>query len=268
LTTVGTLRRKQEELRALLETGVPERRLQEFLEQHTEFIPRQFVQHHGVANSLAISQLAFGRDLVSDFVLVSGSSDDWWIILVELELPSAQFFKNNHGAGQIKLNAAFQRGLDQISSWRAWLNNQANLNHLYEHELLPLVASHLHRKVLVKYVLVTGRRSMYEGSRQKQDLILAQERDDFAIMTWDSLVDHPKTHDPLYIGRRRDGFIDIMTQRFLTDDLFHWIEPHGIRLNRNLRAEAEQFVGPMRLPKTFTDYRIDPEKFAKMGTWN
>jgi hypothetical protein len=50
---------------------------QDFLESHTRFIPREFLQNHGVAQHLVLRKLSFGADYKTDFFYFSKSSDDW-----------------------------------------------------------------------------------------------------------------------------------------------------------------------------------------------
>jgi hypothetical protein len=44
---------------------------QKYLEQNTRFIPREFVQNHGIHFDLILRKLAFGADYVSDFFYMS-----------------------------------------------------------------------------------------------------------------------------------------------------------------------------------------------------
>ena len=53
----------------LLDGTPKEQKLQSFLENHTRFIPREFVQNHGVHLSLVLRKLAFGADYKTDFLL-------------------------------------------------------------------------------------------------------------------------------------------------------------------------------------------------------
>jgi len=256
-------------LKKMLDEGTSEQELQGFLERNTEFIPRQFVQHHGIASDLVLTKLSFGRDLVSDLAFVSASSKDFWIVLIELEKPTSKFFKQVKGVGQISLHSDFRRGLEQVSKWRSWLSEPSNLDHLYRHELGPIVQSHIWRKVVVKYVLVTGRREMYKDTTQLRSLVKAEERDDFAIMTWDSILEHPKEGDPLYVGKRRSGFIDILTEDLISDRLFNGIEPGAVRLNRALRANAEgRALDGRIMPRRLNSISVPREVLNKMGDWS
>ncbi len=215
-----------------------------------------------------LSKLALGQDLVTDLAFVSGSSDDWWIVLIELESPRAKFFRG--GTGKPEFHGDFRKGLDQINRWRAWLSIPTNAAHLYEHALRPLVASHIDRKVLFKFVLVTGRRGEYGGNRTLQDLVASQERDDFAIMSWDALLEYPDMHDPLYVGKRRDGYIDIVTKEFLHDDLFPWIDCKGIRLNPELREACGPFVvdpGAKPFIRNMGVAAINKQDLDAIATW-
>lgn len=268
MPTKADFRPLQLELECLLESGSTEQALQTFLETNTEFILRQFVQHHCIANDLVLTKLALGQDLVSDFAFVTGSSVDFWIVLIELEKPTAKFFKDSNGKGQLEIHSDFRKGLDQINRWRSWLKVPANLLHLYEHQVGPIVRSHIHREPLVKYVLVTGRRTMYRDCVQHRNLVKAQERDDFKILSWDAVLENPKWGDPLYVGKRTDGFIDILTESLISDRLFHWIESGSIRITTTLREQAEPYSNDeLALPLSKREFSIRREDLERMGTW-
>lgn len=258
----------QLQLKELIEQNSAEQVLHSFLETNTEFIPRHFVQHHGIANDLVLTKLSLGQDMVSDFAFVSASSVDFWIVLIELERPSAEFFKQSGAKGQLEFHSDFRKGLDQINRWRSWLKTQANLEHLYCHQVGPIVRSHIDREPLVKYVLVTGRRNMYKESIQHRNLVKAQERDDFKILTWDAILNHPKSDEPLYVAKRTDGFIDVITEDLISDRLFSWIEAGSVRISSSLRTKAEQYTKDgLFLPRPLNEMSIRKDDLEKMGTW-
>jgi hypothetical protein len=93
---------------------------QSYLEQHTRFIPREFVQNHGIG--LVLRKLSFGADYKTDFFYFSKSSDDWNAIFIELEKPSSRFFKGNTN----EFHGDFHRALQQINQWKAWFLSDQN----------------------------------------------------------------------------------------------------------------------------------------------
>ena len=100
----------------LLEGDHKEQVYQAFLEKHTRFIPREFVQNHGIGVSLVLRKLSFGADYKSDFFFFSKSSDDWNAVFIEIEKPSSQFFRSNTN----DFHPHFLSALQQINQWKAW----------------------------------------------------------------------------------------------------------------------------------------------------
>jgi len=72
---------EREEFLNLLETYNSEQDIQGFLEQNTKFIPREFVQNHGVHNRLVFRKLKLAENYTTDFFYLSKSSDDWNCVL-------------------------------------------------------------------------------------------------------------------------------------------------------------------------------------------
>lgn len=79
----------------LLDEEREEQAYQAYLEQNTRFIPREFVQNHGIGLSIILRTLSFGADYKTDFFYFSKSTDDWNAVFIELEKPWSRFFKGN-----------------------------------------------------------------------------------------------------------------------------------------------------------------------------
>ena len=88
-----------------------------------------------------------------------------------------------------------------------------------------------------KYVLVFGRRSEYTNNDIRRSLISAQEREDFKIITFDSLAEDIEHRNELSIGMRRNEFIDILTDEITDSRLYRWVEPTQLRVSKTLRAK-------------------------------
>src|SRR4028118_163923 len=100
----------------LLAGDYPEQRYQEFLEKNSSFIPREFVQNHGIHLSLVLRKLSLGADLATDFFYLSKSSGDWNLVLIEIEKPSSRYFN----ADGETFHCDFRNAIQQIGRWRAW----------------------------------------------------------------------------------------------------------------------------------------------------
>jgi hypothetical protein len=89
----GKMDVNQEKVRfvELLDEEREKQAYQAFLEKHTPFIPREFVQNHGIGCNLVLRKLPFGADYKTDFFYFSKSTDDWNAVFIELEKPSSRF---------------------------------------------------------------------------------------------------------------------------------------------------------------------------------
>jgi Domain of unknown function (DUF4263) len=224
----------QRDFVALLDKGHPEQIYQRYIEENTRLVPREFVQNHGIHFKLVLRKLAFGSDYKSDFAYLSKSSDDWHCVLVEIERPNAKFFKGNSN----DFDPRFSKALDQINTWKAWFLSPENTSY-FANTTLGLIRVPLGQNPLYpKFVLVYGRRSEYGNSRKRRNLIAAKESHDLKILTFDSLVEDLQAKNDLYVGSRRNEFIDVVSDVFLDESMFSWMEPEQIRIGKVLRASA------------------------------
>jgi Domain of unknown function (DUF4263) len=224
----------RDEFLALLDEGHSEQLYQEFVEKNTRLIPREFVQNHGIHFDLVLRKLSFGADYKSDFAYLSKSSDDWNCVLVEIERPTAHFFRSQ----STEFHPDFVKATQQIGTWRAWLSEAMN-KAAFADNTIGLIRVPLGRNITYpKFVLVHGRRSEYKGDRIRRNLIAAQERDDFKIMTFDSLAEGLHAKHDLYVGVRKNEYIDIVSDVFLSESMFCWMEPEHLRIGRRLKASA------------------------------
>lgn len=215
---------------ALLDEDLPEQAYQRHIEQHTELVPREFVQNHGVHFDLVFRKLPFGTNYKSDFFYLSKSSDDWNCVFIELERPQAKFFKPKSN----ELTAEFLAGLNQIDTWRAWFLNAANRQFFLDSTLADVRKPLGNNPAYMKYVLVMGRRSEYAGNDTRRQLVKAKEADDFKIITYDSLMEDLKRKYPLYIAARRNDYVDILSDELVGESMFAWMQPEQIRVGGSL----------------------------------
>lgn len=219
---------------ALLNEGLVEQDYQSYIEQNTKLVPREFVQNHGIHFDLVLRKLAFGSDYKSDFVYLSKSSDDWNCVLVEIERPSKRFFKEGHN----DFDSDFLQALQQINKWKAWFLNPSNEASFVNGALGSIRKPLEQNPTYMKYVLVYGRRSEYAGNDTRRKLIAAQEGDNFKILTFDSLSESLHTKSNLYVGARKNEYVDILSDEFLSEQIFAWMEPEQLRISAQLKASA------------------------------
>jgi Domain of unknown function (DUF4263) len=126
------------DFKKLVSSKQDEQKYQDFLEQNTQFIPREFIQNHGVHFGLVLRKLSMARDYTTDFFYLSKSSADWNGVLVEIEKPHSRYFKENSN----ELHPDFTKALQQIGQWRGWFSNSENhsafFNTTLAHIRLPL----------------------------------------------------------------------------------------------------------------------------------
>jgi len=224
----------KEVFQKLLDAALDEQVYQDFLEVYPEFVPREFVQNHGVHFKLILRKVKFGADYVSDLLYLSKSSGDWNVVLVELEKPQSRYFKDDAG----NLHPDFQAGLQQINRWRAWLSVQANRSYLFDTTLGPFRVPMAENQCFVKYVLVTGRREEAIQNQKKRALIAAEEREDLKILSFDSLLHLEDRPSSRYIGALRGGGLEIISDRYSGDSLFSWVSPDQVRITDALRMDC------------------------------
>ena len=220
----------------LLDEGHNEQAYQSFLEEHTRFIPREFVQNHGIGQSLVLRKLSFGADYKTDFFFFSKSSDDWNAVFIEIEKPSSQFFKGNTN----EFHPDFLKALQQINQWKAWFLSDLNKGGFLSMVSAIQVPQHMVRNPTYnKYVLVFGRRSEYAGNEDRRRLVRASETEDFKIITFDSLAEDLSGKYEVSIGSRHNQFIDILTDEITNPGPYSCVEPTQLRVSKTLHDKLK-----------------------------
>lgn len=212
----------------LLDEKHGEQVYQDFLERNTEFIPRDFVQNHGIHFSLVLRKLSFGADYKSDFFFFSKSSDDWHAVFVEIEKPQSRYFTDKGN----RLHQDFQAAVSQIKQWKAWLSAPNNKSAFLQSLASFQVPIHMSvNPTNCKFVLVHGRRDEYSGNLDRRRLIHSYEEDDFKIMSFDSLAENLTSKQKLMIGVRHNGFIDLQGDEITDGSMFSCMEPTQLRVS-------------------------------------
>ena len=220
----------------ILDEGHREQVYQSFLEEHTRFIPREFVQNHGIGVNLVLRKLSIGADYKTDFFYFAKSSDDWNAVFIELEKPSSRFFKGNTN----EFHSDFVNALQQINQWRAWfLSDQRKQSFLSTVSAIQVPHHMARNPTFNKYVLVFGRRSEYANNDDRRHLVKANETEDFKIITFDSLAEGLQEKYEVTIGSRHNQFIDILTDEVTAPGLFGWVEPTQLRVSKALHDKLK-----------------------------
>jgi len=227
---------QEKEFRKLLEECRKEQDYQKFLEQHTRFIPREFVQNHGIGQGLVLRKLPFGADYKTDFFFFSKSTIDWNAVFIEIEKPSSRYFRGSTN----EFHSDFQNALQQIRNWKAWFLSDQNKGTFLSTVSAIQVPRHMaSNPTTFKYVLVLGRRSEYDGNEDRRRLVKACESENFKIISFDSLAEALSQKPEVSIGIRRNEFIDILTDEITSEGLYAWVEPTQLRVSKSLLAKLK-----------------------------
>ena len=102
-----------------------------------------------------------------------------------------------------------------------------------------------------KFTLVFGRRAEYAGNSSRRNLVHAYEEADFKIVTFDSLSEALEHKHDLYVGIRRNQFVDIQGDEIVDDNLFVWVEPTMLSVSENLYEKLKARVALTGPPAKF-----------------
>lgn len=217
---------------SLLDQQEDEQVYQKFIEKNTALIPREFIQNHGIHMDLVFRKLLLGSDYATDFCYLSKSSDDWHIVLIEIEKPQSKYFKG----ASTKLHPDFHAALDQIIQWKAWFSHRANHDAFVDGILGQLRQPLQFNPCKIKYVLVHGRRAEFAGDEIRTRIIGEHEDKDLQIVSYDSLAEALPSKGELYLGVKKNDHIEILSERYISEELFAYLPPSYLRITGKLRS--------------------------------
>ena len=223
----------KQEFAKLLDEGHSEQVYQSFLENHTQFIPREFIQNHGIHFDLVFRKLHLANDYAPDFFYMSKSSADWHLVLIEIEKPHSKYFKKDSNY----FHPDFISSYNQIIQWRAWFKNNGNYTGFIDGTLGSVREPMGQNECHIKYVLVHGHRHEFENNTAKRNKIKAMEQDDFKILSYDSLLEALDRKYPLYVCARKNEWIDFLSKKYVSDGVFSYFDPSLLRINDELRKD-------------------------------
>lgn len=219
----------------LLDEEHNEQFYQDYLAHNSFLVPWEFIQNHGIHLNLCIRKLALSNDYTTDFFYLSKSSGDWNCVLIEIEKPSSKYFKD----GTSEFHSDFTTAVNQINNWRAWFSKPVNFNHFIDNTLKMIrVPSYLaDTPCFIKYVLVMGRRKEYLENSHRRNLIQAQKREDFHILSYDNLIKGPSSGGNIYIGVRKNDHIEIISEDYICDSIFTTMPAEQLRIKEQLQTD-------------------------------
>jgi hypothetical protein len=168
-----------------LSSATTEAEMQYFFESNPALVPGLYDLHNGPVGNTVISKLRLGDEFVTDFALISRNSAICQITLVEIESPRMQLFRKSDGL----FTAEFLRTLQQIRDWDQWCaQHAAHLKDTFRRIYHRAIFSH--QRVVVRCILVAGRRHEVVRSAKRQERWAGVNRDpSAAVMTYDRILD-------------------------------------------------------------------------------
>jgi len=166
----------------LATAGLNERHFQRFLERHPGLVPSPF-GHHRLADHLIAQPeiITIPRRKFPDFMWLAGTSAEVLPTLIEIEHPSKPSRKSTSN----ELSAQFNQALQQVSSWRALLDDPTNAQ-LFLRTYGIDEAKRNGRPVHFRYILIYGRRET-NPSPEFTAIRATLQRADEQVMTFDRL---------------------------------------------------------------------------------
>jgi len=176
------------EYRALLnrvenaDKSVNENTMQDFLEQHTAFIPTPFMQNHQLHFNSFISKFPVGP-WFTDLAYLTKSTVEWWVVLMELENPHKKVFKGS--IDHADFTKDYTQSRQQIRDWKSYIDDhKSEVVDSLKRFRKPLQEN----KVSFKYVMVMGRRSEIQNSEARRRAIAEENGDNLKIITYDTIL--------------------------------------------------------------------------------
>jgi Shedu protein SduA, C-terminal len=220
---------------ALLDKQSLEQEYQEFIEKNTALVPREFIQNHGVHLDVVFRKLSLAADYTTDFFYLSKSSADWNCVLIEIEKPQSKYFKDDTSTD---FHPDFHAAYEQINRWRAWFANESNRNG-FINGTISLVRAPEHwmwqNPCYIKFVLVHGRRAEFAGNEIRRRIIKGLETDEFHILSYDSLVESLHSKGELYVARRKNEHIEVLSEGYVSEGLLTSVDPSYLKITDELR---------------------------------
>lgn len=175
-----------EEFKALLsKPGRQENAIQAFLEQHTTFLPTPGLLNHRLHLNSVISKFPIG-DRIADYAYLTKSSDEWKLVLVELEDAGKKLFTQS--SKHVGFTAEMNDAIAQVDVWREfWNENRRTVLNSLEHLLVP--PGMRRNAVSLECVLVIGRSAEKDSNEARRKRLAALRADkQIQVMTYDTIL--------------------------------------------------------------------------------
>lgn len=169
----------------LAREGANENELQAFIEQNTTFMLTPGLLNHGLHLNCLISKFPIG-ERIADFAYLTKSSDEWKLILVELEHAGKKLFvpSSNHNSFSAQMNDA----IAQVDVWREyWTANRQAVIESIKPLLVPPIMSR--NTISLEYVLIIGRSAEKDNDNARRTRLASLRADkQIQVMTYDTII--------------------------------------------------------------------------------
>lgn len=175
-----------EEFKGLLSMpGRQENAIQAFLEKRTAFLPTPGLLNHRLHLNSVISKLPIG-DRIADYAYLTKSSDEWKLVLVELEDSSKKLFTRS--SKHVGFTAEMNDAIAQVDVWRElWSDQRSTILNSLECLLVP--PGMRRNAVSLECVLVIGRSAEKDNNEARRKRLATLRSDKFIhVMTYDTIL--------------------------------------------------------------------------------
>lgn len=210
--------------------GDNENKIQAFLESNSEFIPIPTLENHRLHLNSVLCKMPIG-ERVTDFAYITKSSDEWVIVLIELESSNKRIFTKS--SGHVGFSAKFNDAVAQIDVWREYLSTHSNaFKELLAPLLVPPALSG--NKIRFEYVLVIGRSSETDHNQARKDKIQQLKSDkNIHVLNYDSLIKGVSDgrQNPKALLKRQSGKYHLISVQAEPTHMFTYIMPQHLSLS-------------------------------------
>jgi len=218
-----------------------ENAIQAFLENHTKFIPTPGLLNHGLHLNSVISKLPIGAR-ITDFAYLTKSSDEWKLVLVELEDANKKLFVQS--SKHVGFTAEMNDAIAQIDVWRDfWKDNRKTVIDSIEPLLVPPAMRR--NTISLECVLIIGRSAEKDSNAARRQRVAALRSDkQIHVMTYDSILRYLRNGfgDTCAVISKTGNKFRLRSVERLPSHLFSYLLPEHLEIasdaEAKLRAEG------------------------------
>lgn len=231
-----TVRSTLEAFRGILDRpGKQENAIQAFIEKHTQFMLTPGLLNHRLHLNCIISKFPIGNRKV-DYAYLTKSSDEWKLILVELEDSHKKLFipsSKHHG-----FSGEMNDSIAQVDEWRDyWNENKKAVIETLEPLLVPPAMRR--NPVTLECVLIIGRSNEKDRDESRRKRLASLRADkQIHVMTYDTLIRaQEKGHETSNaILTKTGGGYRLRSVEGLPNNLFAYVYPEHLSISPNAES--------------------------------